>query len=731
MAPSQTCCDYNKTDRQPSLPIKLPLATKPRHPYIPRMKKTPAHISLSAGRTPLPQPAFLPMTRKEMEELGWEELDVLIVSGDGYVDHPSFAAALLGRWLVAHGYRTGIVAQPRWDTTEDVARMGRPSLFTAVSAGAIDSMLAHYTAFRKKRHDDAYTPGGKAGARPNRAAIAYTGLIRQAFPGMGVVIGGIEASLRRITHYDFWTDKLRRPILLDSKADCLVYGMGESALLEIAKAMDAHGGHSGIPLRELVIGIPGTAVMGRGPAESIAPEAGIPKPATGLSPDIPEDAPAYLLPSHESMETQPELLMSATLTLERHVHQAHSWAVQPVAGRAVLLAPPATPLPEEDMDRLYSLPFARKAHPSYKEAIPADSMICTSITTHRGCGGGCSFCSLALHQGRRIASRSHKSVMEEVRAMAATKRFNGSISDVGGPSANMWQAECAADPARCNRASCMHPKICPQFRVNQTETVNMLRRIRDEEGIKHVRVASGVRFDLAQQDNTALRAYTMEFTGGQLKVAPEHICDNVLDLMRKPGLPVFEAFLEAFERYSDKAGKEQYVIPYLMSGFPGCSDEDMRRLGDWLQRRGWKPQQVQCFIPTPGTVATAMFYAGIAPDGRAIVVARTDAERLRQHHILMPEMGRKGAEQSHRKDRGRRLDADRTDRTERADRPDLAGRPERSDRPERSNRTEKADRPRSRDERGSSGGRPKGSAPKKESGKHYGSGRPQGRKGSK
>ncbi|MFV0348103.1 MAG: YgiQ family radical SAM protein [Halodesulfovibrio sp.] len=692
------------------------------------MKKTPAHIDQSAGRTPLPQPPFLPMSRKEMDALGWDELDVLIVSGDGYVDHPSFAAALLGRWLVDHGYRTGIVAQPRWDTTEDVARMGRPALFTAVSAGAIDSMLAHYTAFRKKRHDDAYTPGGKAGARPNRAAIAYTSLVRQAFPGMGVVIGGIEASLRRITHYDFWTDKLRRPILLDSKADCLVYGMGESALLEIAKAMDAHGGHSGIPLRELVIGIPGTAVMGRGPAESIAPEAGIPKPVTGLSSDMPEDAPAYLLPSHESMETQPELLMSATLTLERHVHQAHSWAVQPVAGRAVLIAPPATPLPEEDMDRLYALPFARKAHPSYMEAIPADSMICTSITTHRGCGGGCSFCSLALHQGRRIASRSRSSVMDEVRTMAEAKRFNGSISDVGGPSANMWQAECAADPAKCTRASCMHPKICPQFRVDQTETVNMLRRIRDEKGIKHVRVASGVRFDLAQQDDTALRAYTMEFTGGQLKVAPEHICDNVLDLMRKPGLPVFEAFLEAFERYSDKAGKEQYVIPYLMSGFPGCSDEDMRRLGDWLNRRGWKPQQVQCFIPTPGTVATAMFYAGIAPDGRAIVVARTDAERLRQHHILMPEMGRKGGDQSHGKNKGRRQDGGRQDKAGWPDRADLADRPGRTD---RTGHPQKAEHNRSRDERGSSKGRTQDSGSRKESGKHYGSGKPQGRRGNR
>ncbi len=598
------------------------------------------------GRTPLAQPDVLPMTRADMDALGWDALDVLLISGDAYIDHPSFAAALLGRWLVAHGYRAGIVAQPRWDTIEDVSRMGRPTLFAAVGAGALDSMLAHYTAFRKKRHDDAYTPGGKAGARPNRAVITYTGLVRRAFPGIGVVIGGIEASLRRISHYDFWTDSLRRPILADSKADCLVYGMGERAIVDIAVAVDAHGPDSGIPLRELALGIPGTAVMGglppqdqQPPASSSAPGQVLPAPGFLPVPETGSDTPAVVLPSHEAMEQSPALLMTATLALERHVHEATQWAVQPVGNRAVLLAPPADPLNEEEMDRLYALPFSRKAHPSYAQPIPADGMIHASITTHRGCGGGCSFCSLALHQGRRIASRSRQSIMNEVRELATMRHFNGSISDVGGPSANMWQAICAADPSRCKRASCMHPSVCPQFRVNQSAAVDMLRDIREERGVRHVRVASGVRYDLAQRDDNALRAYTMEFTGGQLKVAPEHICDTVLNLMRKPGLAVFEAFLRNFERYSQEAGKEQYVIPYLMSGFPGCTDTDMLTLGDWLARRGWKPQQVQCFIPTPGTVATAMFHAGIAPDGTPIYVARTDAQRLRQHHVLMPETG--------------------------------------------------------------------------------------------
>ena len=596
------------------------------NPYIPRMTKTwnqtSAHPVL--GRTPLEQPAFLPMSKKEMDELGWDELDILFVTGDSYVDHPSFAASLLGRWLVGHGYRVGIVAQPRWDTTDDLLAMGRPRLFASVSAGAIDSMLAHYTAFRKKRHDDAYTPGGKAGARPNRATIVYSNLIRSAFPHIPVVIGGIEASLRRITHYDFWTDKLRRSILLDSKADCVVYGMGEYAMLHIAHVLDQYGETSGTPFSYIAQDVRGIAYM-------------------GTREDIPSQAKIVELPSHEEIEADAKKLMTATLALERHVQEADGWAIQPVGKRAVLLAPPALPLSEEEMDELYGLPYAKTQHPSYTEKIPCVDMMTTSITTHRGCGGGCSFCSLALHQGRRIASRSKESIMQEVETLTRNKRFNGSISDVGGPSANMWQAHCKANPEKCKRQSCMHPKVCPQFAVNQADGIRLLRDIQKVKGIKNVRVASGVRYDLAQKEETALRAYTMEFTGGQLKVAPEHICDAVLNRMRKPGLASFENFLGAFKKYSEQAGKEQYVIPYLMSAFPGCTDNHMHELGNWLRARGWQPQQVQCFIPTPGTVATASYYARIDEQGNEIPVARTDAERLRQHHILMPSVGRKNA----------------------------------------------------------------------------------------
>lgn len=562
------------------------------------------------SRKPLPQPEFLPMSRPEMERLGWDELDVLLVSGDAYVDHPSFATALLGRTLVAHGFRTGVITQPRWSGPEDLLAMGRPRLFAGVSAGAIDSMLAHYTAFRKKRSEDAYTPGGRAGARPNRACIVYANLLRRAFPGLTVILGGIEASLRRITHYDFWTDALRKPILLDAKADAVVYGMGERAVIDIAVRLDAG---------QDISGLPGTVTVDAARAD---------------------DPDRIELPSHEAMLADPKELMRATLLLEKQVHDGTRWAGQRVGDRAVLVAPPAAPLTTAEMDRVYALPYARKAHPSYRLPIPAEEMIRDSVTSHRGCGGGCSFCTLALHQGRRIASRSRSSILDEVRRMAASPDFKGQVSDVGGPSANMWGANCAREGQPCKRPSCMTPDVCPHFRMDQKAHLDLLRSARRTPGVRGVRVASGVRFDLALKDLGALGGYLREFVGGQLKIAPEHVCDHVLRLMRKPGNRVFEEFLTLFSRESKQAGKEQYVIPYLMSAFPGTTDEDMRLLARWLAARGWKPRQVQCFIPIPGAVATAMYHAGITPDGKPLYVARSDEERLRQHRILLPAEGR-------------------------------------------------------------------------------------------
>lgn len=575
--------------------------------------------------------SFLPMYPEELASRGWGAIDVLLVSGDAYVDHPSFGVALLGRRLQADGFRVGIIAQPRWDCLDDITRLGRPRLFCGVTSGALDSMLAHYTAFRKKRHDDAYTPGGRAGARPNRACIVYANLVRRAFPGVPVVLGGIEASLRRVSHYDFWDDAVRRPLLLDAKADLLVYGMGERAVVELARRLLPHAESA-----------PQAADNAwRAASKSCFPPtllhglAGTVHVTSEFTPPV--DAKVHRLPSHEDVLADPRRLMEATLTLERQVLEGDSWAVQSREKRMVVIAPPAPPLSTPELDALYALPFTRLAHPSYREPIPAVEMIQFSLTAHRGCAGGCSFCSLALHQGRHITSRSKTSLLDEARRCTGHPDWRGSITDVGGPSGNMWGGRCAADPARCRRRSCLTPSLCPHFRVDQKAMTQMLRAMQRLPGIRHVRMASGIRHDLALEDPVFTRTLVREFIGGQLKLAPEHCCDRVLEQMRKPPFKTFERFLTILEKESEHAGKEQYVVPYLMSAFPGCTEADMRTLAAWLRARHWKPRQVQCFIPLPGTVAAAMFYARIDAAGRPIHVARTDAARLRQHRILLAE----------------------------------------------------------------------------------------------
>jgi uncharacterized radical SAM protein YgiQ len=565
-----------------------------------------------------------------MNALGWNELDVLLVSGDAYVDHHSFAASLLGRWLLAHGFRTGIVAQPSWENADDIVRMGRPRLFAGVTAGALDSLVAHYTAFRKKRSDDAYSPGGRPGLRPNRAAIVYTGLVRQAFPGLPVVAGGVEASLRRASHYDFWSDSLRRSLVLDSKADAILYGMGERSVLALAELARS------TPARQRL-------------ADAIL-QARLPGTAYAVHPDkIP--AGAEELPSHEAILADPGLLIKATLAFERQMLQGGPCLAQRSGGRVVVFEPPGEPLSTEEMDRAYALPFSRRAHPRYTEAIPAVTMIEDSVVSHRGCAGGCSFCSIALHQGRTIQSRSEQSILDEVARMAARPDWKGSITDIGGPSANMWNARCEGDRATCARASCLFPKRCRDFRADQEGQAAMLRRVAATRGVRHVRIASGVRHDLALESDAYMRALVCEFTGGQLKIAPEHLIERVLRQMRKPLPGVWNAFIRSFETLSREAEKEQYIVPYLMSAFPGCTDADMEEMAAWLRVRGWRPQQVQCFIPTPGTLATAMFFAKQDADGRAIPVARTDGERLRQHRILLPD-AEPGAAKQRREERG-------------------------------------------------------------------------------
>ncbi len=582
------------------------------------------HRLLFIPRNPAPQPEFLPVTRREMDKLGWSEPDILLVSGDAYVDHPACGPALLGRLLVAHGFRVALITQPGWTDGKDISALGRPRLFAGVTAGSMDSMLAHYTAFRKKRSGDAFTPGGQAGARPNRASIVYANLLRQAFPGLPIVLGGIEASLRRISHYDFWSDSLRRSLLLDAKADLLVYGMGEAPLLALAYLA-----------REMLLA--GREVTGPDMAA-----AGVPGLARVISPAETEKyrAEAIVLPSHEAIAAAPPLLLSATLDLERQTHQGGKFAMQAAGNREVLLHPPAPGLFCAEMDFLYGLPFTRQSHPAYTAPVPAAEMLRASITTHRGCGGGCAFCSLALHQGRAISPRGRESILAEAGRLVKTlssrrKRDQGvAISDVGGPTGNMWASRCLASASSCARASCLFPTPCPHFYPGQGESIALLRELAALPGIAQVRLASGLRYDLGLAEPEALRAYVREFTGGQMKVAPEHVSKDVLRLMRKPGPAVLERFLGLFRAASLK---EQYVIPYLMSAYPGCTDAHMRELAAWLKARGWRPQQVQCFIPTPGTVATAMFYCGQDAQGRAIPVARTDAERLRQHRMLVGE----------------------------------------------------------------------------------------------
>ncbi len=550
---------------------------------------------------------------------GWEELDILLISGDAYIDHPSFGSPLLARLLESKGYRVGIIAQPRWESVDDFMVMGRPRLFAAISAGAIDSMLAHYTAFRKKRSDDAYTEGGKAGARPNRAVTVYANMMRRAFPKLPLVGGGIEASLRRISHYDFWSDSLRKSLLPDAKLDLLSYGMGEKALVEIAYRLDNKKEYESV--QDVLKGIRGTARI-------IKTE------------EIKDYSDALILPSHEEILADKKLLIEASLLLEKQVHQAKQKAIQAFETRAILIEEPAELLSTQELDALYALPFTRLPHPKYKERIPAVEMMQTSITSHRGCGGGCSFCTLAIHQSRHITSRSEQSILDEIDNLNNLPKFHGHVSDIGGPSANMWEAECSSDYSKCTRSSCMHPKICKFFKVNQERHINILRRAKEVSNVKSVRVASGVRFDLALEEEKALKAYTGEFTGGQLKVAPEHCVSHVLYAMRKPDIDLFERFLNAFYAQSKEVHKEQYVIPYLMSAFPGCTENDMQKMKVWLKERNWKPQQVQCFIPTPASIATACFYAECDVEGNPIFVAKSDAQRLKQHYLLVGEVAR-------------------------------------------------------------------------------------------
>jgi len=555
---------------------------------------------------------FLPMTRREMQARGWEELDVLLISGDAYVDHPSFGIALVGRWLEAKGYRVGVVAQPAWRDAKAVAALGRPRLFAGVSAGAMDSMLNLYTANKKRRSKDAYSPGGRNDRRPPRSTIVYCNLLRQAFPGLPIVIGGVEASLRRLAHYDYWDDRVRSSILLDSGAEVLVYGMGERAVLEVARRLARSG--TRVDLRFIA----GTVFAGE---ES----------------DLPGPDRTTWLPSREEIEAEPARLLTATALAAAHANPyTKHYLAQRDGQRLVIAVHPQRPLKTAELDAIYELPFTRQAHFSYKEPVPALEPVRFSVTCHRGCYGGCTFCALHLHQGKVIQSRSVRSIRREIERLGQMDGFRGVISDLGGPTANMYGTGCARPEvaARCKRASCLYPRPCPHLQTSHQASLDLLAAVRKLACVKQAYVASGVRFDLALADPRYIDVLAAHHTGGHLSVAPEHCVERVLRMMRKPRIAVFEAFRKRFDAASRRAGKEQYLIPYLLCSFPGCTEPDMQRLGDYLRSHGLVTRQVQDFVPTPMTLATAMYYSGRSAQGKELYVAHTPGQRLRQQRLL-------------------------------------------------------------------------------------------------
>jgi uncharacterized radical SAM protein YgiQ len=567
---------------------------------------------------------FLPTTRADMDERGIRELDILIVTGDAYVDHAAFGPILIARFLEGRGYKVGVVAQPRWSSTEDVARMGRPRLFVGISAGNLDSMLNKLTAQKKVRSEDQYTPGGAPGARPNRATVVYANLCRQAFPGLPVVLGGIEASLRRIAHYDYWADQVRRSILLDAKADLLVFGMGERAAWEIAKRLDA-----GEPVSALH-DIRGTAHVknNRREWEPIAQEAS--RHVT--------DGKVVVLPSYDEVTKDKTAFarMSRAFQYETNPHNGRP-LLQAHGDQAVYFNPPAEPLSENEMDGLYDLPFQRRPHPDYAEAIPAFETIKHSIVTMRGCFGGCTFCSITEHEGRIIQSRSEGSVLREVRALSRMEGFTGTVSDLGGPTANMYKMTCKSDEieSACRRLSCVHPGICENLVTDHAPLVQLMKKVREEPGIKRVLIASGVRYDLAERSPEFVRELAKHHTGGQLSVAPEHSNDRVLDKMKKPSIKSYERFAETFCRASESAGKEQYLVPYFITGHPGSTLKDTIELAIYLKNKGMRPRQIQDFIPTPMAMATTMFYTGIDPLTMEPVYTATDLREKRMMKALI------------------------------------------------------------------------------------------------
>ena len=559
---------------------------------------------------------FLPLCRKDMEERGWEQVDFVYVCGDAYVDHPSFGHAVITRLLEAHGYKVGIIAQPDWKEKTSVMEYGEPRLAFLVSAGNMDSMVNHYSVSKRPRRTDAYTPGGVMGKRPDYAAVVYGNLIRQTYKKTPVILGGIEASLRRMAHYDYWSDRLKRSILLDSGADLISYGMGERSILEIAEALEA-----GIDVKDLTF-IPGTVFRAKSLDSVYDP---------------------VILPGFEEMK-QDKLLYAKSFYIQY-------CNTDPIKGRClaepygehlyVVQNPPSRPLSQEEMDEVYGYPYMRTYHPSYEKdgGVPAIAEVKFSLINNRGCFGGCSFCALTFHQGRILQTRSHESLLDEAVKMTEDPDFKGYIHDVGGPTANFRQPSCDKQLQHgvCKNRQCLYPKPCRNLKADHKDYVRLLRKLREIPKVKKVFIRSGIRFDyvMADPDDTFFRELCAYHVSGQLKVAPEHVSDAVLSRMGKPENKVYQAFVKKYKRINQELGKDQYLVPYLMSSHPGSTLKEAVELAEYLRDLGYMPEQVQDFYPTPSTISTCMYYTGVDPrDMKPVYVPKNPHEKAMQRALI-------------------------------------------------------------------------------------------------
>ena len=559
---------------------------------------------------------FLPLCRKDMEERGWEQVDFVYVCGDAYVDHPSFGHAVITRLLEAHGYKVGIIAQPDWKEKTSVMEYGEPRLAFLVSAGNMDSMVNHYSVSKRPRRTDAYTPGGVMGKRPDYAAVVYGNLIRQTYKKTPVILGGIEASLRRMAHYDYWSDRLKRSVLLDSGADLISYGMGERSILEIAEALEA-----GIDVKDLTF-IPGTVFRAKSLDSVYDP---------------------VILPGFEEMK-QNKLLYARSFYTQY-------CNTDPIKGRClaepygehlyVVQNPPSRPLGQEEMDEVYGYPYMRTYHPSYEKdgGVPAIAEVKFSLISNRGCFGGCSFCALTFHQGRILQTRSHESLLDEAVKMTEDPDFKGYIHDVGGPTANFRQPSCdkQLEHGVCKNRQCLYPKPCRNLKADHKDYVRLLRKLREIPKVKKVFIRSGIRFDyvMADPDDTFFRELCAYHVSGQLKVAPEHVSDAVLSRMGKPENKVYQAFVKKYKRINQELGKDQYLVPYLMSSHPGSTLKEAVELAEYLRDLGYMPEQVQDFYPTRFTISTCMYYTGVDPrDMKPVYVPKNPHEKAMQRALI-------------------------------------------------------------------------------------------------